>query len=313
MSAGKGEPRCRCSRACGLRSCGLKSFPSEMGWATALYPTVHTAYLHTTVEDVLDYLSHLGIIQPGTELSTEHIKSLLDVLIYDGEVERLTVGPIRGRQGLGVAPGQGADEAMSFGASDDDLNVHEGRKNDGNSVTSRTKRRTATAPPKSNKKPRLSSPARANSMDSDNIDEDSLDQDASMQEHGAEETKALALAGEGQTARPLRSAFKPLRNHTSGHAVVYRYVRPLPNDPAANRTTGIYDVPCGRCPQFAFCAEKGRSWQSRGRGEPLLARVGLVGIGGGFSAVGGLGAQGGVAPVNPADCMYLCVYDSVSC
>jgi DNA-directed RNA polymerase III subunit RPC6 len=130
----------------------------------------------------------------------------------------------------------------------------------------------------------------------------------------------------------------------SNEAFVYRALRPLPNQVEHEEdeetgvsargiveppsVSGFFDMPCGHCPSFDFCSSKGKAWQFKGSttlGSSVnstnldngpasfhrkLPKIGLAGIGAGFNAVGGLGAAGGVAPVNPADCVYLFVYSS---
>lgn len=272
-----------------LKLCA-QSFPSTETRGAPMYPTNHTPYLGTTVDQVLEYLAHLDLIQAGTELSTEHISSLLDVLIYDGEVERVMVAAAKDETMGGASGGQGSD-------SEDEARS-----------TSRGKRRKGASPVTANKKRRI----REASVDSDNIDGDEDGggdeaQAAGLADGGpsdSDEVEGLAQSKTGPSShRPRRAKPRP----PTGQIFMYRSIRPGPDDSAAARITGIYDMPCGRCPQFTFCSEKGGPWQSRVKGDPPLARIGLAGIGAGFGAVGGLGSQGGVAPVNPVDCIYLCV------
>lgn len=244
-----------------------QSFPHMPNRPSAVFPACHTAYLQTTVQDVLDYLCHLGIIQPGTELSTEHISSLLEMLIYDGEVERITVGAVKTAQ---------RTELSADGAASDSDDAGQG------------KRKIRAQQPRASKRRKVADDdghgVRAASMDSDDIDNEGADAGEDLdvaQEIDVEEDLAPESA-------PLKPALKNHRRSEGGQTFVYRSVRPLPSDSGAGRISGIYDMPCGHCPQLTFCAEKGKAWQARARGEPER---------------NGLGD--GVAPVNPVDCIYL--------
>ncbi|OAV95302.1 hypothetical protein PTTG_03649 [Puccinia triticina 1-1 BBBD Race 1] len=268
-----------------------------------LYPVSHTPFLPTTVHDVLAYLKQSQIIQEGTDLNTEHILALLDVLLYDGVVERITVGTAKCEGQAGMSD------------SDEDEEDKSDEDEDGGGLSVSQKRRKSVGSGKSSKRQKTNSGKQLRFQDRSDDDPE--------------------LEDEEDTKRKRRS--EPRRIIPSNEAFVYRALRPLPNQPETQEETeaeggiveppsvsGLFDMPCGHCPSFDFCSSKGKAWQFKGStnlgaGANLqangsgaasasfnrkLPKIGLAGIGAGFNAVGGLGAGGGVAPVNPADCIY---------
>ncbi|KAH9470188.1 hypothetical protein Pst134EA_007453 [Puccinia striiformis f. sp. tritici] len=292
------------------RSYPVQNSSSSDRPVSLLYPVSHTPYLPTTVHDVLAYLKQSQIIQEGTDLNTEHILTLLDVLLYDGVIERITVG---------TAKCEGQDEMSD---SDEEEDKEDGNGNesdedeDGGGRSAAQKRRKSAALGMSSSK-RLKTNTGKQLRFEDGRDDDDQEEDSK---------------------RKRKSG--PRRIIPSNEAFVYRALRPLPNqmeNQEENETeggiaeppsvSGFFDMPCGHCPSFEFCSSKGKAWQFRGTtslgagANPQansggsgatstssfnrkLPKIGLAGIGAGFNAVGGLGAGGGVAPVNPADCVY---------
>ncbi|EGF99164.1 uncharacterized protein MELLADRAFT_94867 [Melampsora larici-populina 98AG31] len=274
-----------------------------------LYPTSHTPYLPTTVHDVLAYLKQTQIIQEGTDLTAEHILTLLDVLVFDGVVERITVG---------TAKIEGEEE---------DFEEEEEENSDGSE-------KKPTVRSKIKNKGKSTVPKKRSRNDDDELDLE-LDEDFNMKSIDEDEEE------EEEEIKPKRvsAASRRRRILPDNEAFVYRVLQPIMNhqsnleeeeeedikieesDPKGSislppKLSGFFDMPCGHCPSFEFCSSKGKSWQFRGQTDQgvlsrslgieleRLPRNGLAGIGAGFSALGGLGAGGGVAPVNPADCVY---------
>lgn len=273
-----------------------------------LYPVSHTPFLPTTVHDVLAYLKQSQIIQEGTDLNTEHILTLLDVLLYDGVVERITVGTAK-------CEGQN-------GMSDSDLSEENDNEDEDDEGLGTSKRRKSLSSTKNAKRHKSNSGKQLRFEE--RSDNDFNDEEDEEEEH----------------VKPKREK-GPRRVIPSNEAFVYRALRPLPNQlehgPEGEgdedeqgegwiaeppNVSGFYDMPCGHCPSFDFCSSKGKAWQFKGKTNlgsggsqqsfgsgsssfnRKLPKIGLAGIGAGFNAVGGLGAGGGVAPVNPADCPY---------
>ncbi|WFC95578.1 34-kDa subunit of RNA polymerase III (C) [Malassezia brasiliensis] len=78
------------SMAC-LRFIQSKSWPKD-GRSSALYPSSHTAEL-PTASSVHRYLKAAKLTD--TELEPEHVVALLDLLIYDNEIEKIPVLPVQ--------------------------------------------------------------------------------------------------------------------------------------------------------------------------------------------------------------------------
>ncbi len=66
-----------------------KSFPKN-GQSRALFPTTHTSQL-PSANTVHTYLRSSGLTE--TELELEHVVSLLDILVYDEQIEKIPVLP----------------------------------------------------------------------------------------------------------------------------------------------------------------------------------------------------------------------------
>ncbi|KAG0141620.1 hypothetical protein CROQUDRAFT_663575 [Cronartium quercuum f. sp. fusiforme G11] len=276
-----------------------------------LYPTSHAPYLPTTVHDVLDYLKQTQIIQEGTDLTTDHILTLIDVLLYDGVIERITVG---------TAKCEGQDEfedGRLVKSEDSDSELED------DPFSSTSRKRKSDKISKSKKKNSLSKPNKRLRYDED-MDLDPENEPNSGSEEEDEDNKSAIKSLTKSRRRRILPDNEPF---------VYRVLQPLMEQRDEDeedeieeergldtnligpppKVSGFFDMPCGHCPSFDFCSSKGKAWQFRGnsilsknQGDNLqrLPRIGLAGIGAGFSSLGGLGAGGGVAPVNPAECVY---------
>lgn len=224
--------------------------------------------------------------------------------MYDGVIERITVGTAKceGREDYDDESDAQDDSDSDL---DDDLFGSNGRKR-----KSKGKKKSSSS--KSHKRMRF--------------DED-MDIDA-------EKESSSGSANEEEDSKPaIKGSAKSRRRRIlpDSEPFVYRVLQPFMArleeqdeedeerviDNSAThppKVSGFFDMPCGHCPSFDFCSSKGKAWQFRGngilsrnQGDDLqkLPRIGLAGIGAGFGALGGLGAGGGVAPVNPAECVYL--------
>lgn len=63
--------------------------------------------------------------------------------------------------------------------------------------------------------------------------------------------------------------------------------------PQPPKVSGLSDMPCGHCPSFDICFSKGKGWQVRGNGSQICLDSIRTGL------------SNKVAPVNPAECVYL--------
>jgi DNA-directed RNA polymerase III subunit RPC6 len=73
-----------CIDTCALLSLGTQSLPG--GRVDMLYPLAFSPYL-PTAHDVLAYLNSNNVLQ--VDLNVEHIEALLDVLVYDNDIEKV--------------------------------------------------------------------------------------------------------------------------------------------------------------------------------------------------------------------------------
>lgn len=67
-----------------------KSFPKN-GQSRALFPTTHTSQL-PSANSIHSYLRNSNLTE--TELEVEHVVSLLDILVYDEQIEKIPILPI---------------------------------------------------------------------------------------------------------------------------------------------------------------------------------------------------------------------------
>ncbi|KAH9808917.1 RNA polymerase Rpc34 subunit-domain-containing protein [Melampsora americana] len=273
-----------------------------------LYPTSHTPYLPTTVHDVLAYLKQTQIIQEGTDLTPEHILTLLDVLVFDGVVERITVGTAKIE---GEEEEFEEEEENHSDESEDQKPRHRSK--------SQLKKGKSTLPKKRSRPDddlELDEDFKMRSIDDDDDEEDDLKPKTPS---AASRRRRILPENEAFVYRVLQPLMKNQLNPEEEEEEAELKLEEEITNPNGSielppKLSGFFDMPCGHCPSFEFCSSKGKSWQFRG--HPVLSRHsaielerlprnGLAGIGAGFSAIGGLGAAGGVAPVNPADCIYL--------
>ncbi|KAJ1020616.1 hypothetical protein NDA16_004009 [Ustilago loliicola] len=104
------------SMAC-LNFIRSKSFPKN-GQSRALFPTTHTSQL-PSANAVHSYLRSSGLTE--TELEVEHVVSLLDILVYDEQIEKIPVLPFSfgggGMNGFNEDDEDYTDSGTSSGAS----------------------------------------------------------------------------------------------------------------------------------------------------------------------------------------------------
>ncbi|WFD36509.1 34-kDa subunit of RNA polymerase III (C) [Malassezia cuniculi] len=121
------------SMAC-LRYIQSRSWPKE-GRSSALYPATHTAEL-PTASCVHTYLKNARLTD--TQLEQEHVVALLDLLIYDKEIEKIPMLPGAGGVRAGVK--RGGDQSDSDSSDSDTLSrsrrSHKHRKQKGASLHS---------------------------------------------------------------------------------------------------------------------------------------------------------------------------------
>lgn len=237
-----------------------QSFPE--GRPELLWPQAHVPYL-PTANDILQYLIEKDVLQ-GVELDIEHIEAILNVLVWDGEIERLW------------ARRYDEDDEVSYDLYDEGSYTGElARKRkpshaNGDRPTKRRRQRS----------------------DSEAIDEDSQDETSDSgkrrrpkRESDEESDEAERLAEQSADEDWLPP---PLGSGQSGHNVVnHQHRRPGPagtdrywvyrtcltaisngktkDDEGKTVYTypNVYDVgytqtPCGVCPVAEFCRNRGQ-------------------------------------------------------
>lgn len=239
----------------------LQSFPE--GRPELLWPQSHVPYL-PTANDILQYLIEKDVLQ-GVELDIEHIEAILNVLVWDGEIERLW------------ARRYDEDDEVSYDDHDE------------GPYTSETVRKRKPAY-KNGGRP---AKRRRQRSDSEAIDEDSQEGDSDSdakrrrpkRESDEESDEAERLAEQSADEDWLPP---PLASRQNGRSTVNRqHRRPGPAGPErywVYRTSltaisngkskdeegktvyiypNLYDIgftqtPCGVCPVAAFCRNRGQ-------------------------------------------------------
>lgn len=235
----------------------IQSFPE--GKPELLWPQAHIPYL-PTADDILRYLTEKDVLR-GVELDIEHIEAILNVLVWDGEIERLW--------------------ARRYHEDDQDV-LEYNESSYINDAGRKRKKGSAGGPAKKRRRQR---------SDSDAIDEDSQEED----DYGAGRRAKEESDDDADEAarREEQSADEdwlppPLASRQNGNSTVNtRHRRPGPegndrywvyrtcltaipsgqNKDADGRSVPIYpsvyeigftQIPCGVCPVAEFCRNRGQ-------------------------------------------------------
>lgn len=170
------------SMAC-LRYIQSKSWPKD-GRSSALYPASYTAEL-PTASSVHRYLKAAKLTD--TELEPEHVVALLDLLIYDNEVEKIPVLPAQHVRRSSRVPNDDHDESDS---NDSDGSERHSSAQRG---SSRHRKRTRGR--------RHSSDSEEDSSDSANdSDDSSVMRDEPKRKHKKRKEKAIEISSEEESA-----------------------------------------------------------------------------------------------------------------
>lgn len=294
-----------------------------------IFPTAATQHL-PTVTDVRDYIQNLGVA--SVELHEEHVESLLELMVFDGTVEKILVnheftgngnGSDRKRKqrpvnsdsdsdtgarrksrktGAKGKAGKRFSRLKRGGESDDESEPSESDFDSDEDVEARRKRKAEAGEDedegkKSNRRRKKRVVRKREDSEDDASDVSMSDSDSDAPAKKKLKAKADRSELDGKTD------------------YVYRLLRPWAP------VIGWTDMPCGKCPAEAFCTEAARPLGAHhfGVGGPKIGiklEVGMEGVGmmGGAGAAIGVsnakwgeakGAVGfGVAPVNPRDCHY---------
>ncbi|KAL5513037.1 RPC34 [Sanghuangporus vaninii] len=189
-----------------------KSFPRGKG--DALFP-ISAAPAYPTTQQIRTFLQKARITE--TELTEEHIEMLLNVLITDGQIERLPA--------FGAALWEANSRADEM-ESDDGDRQRKRKKKDSSDEREKKRRRKA-----------------GSIVLSDS--ESGSDEDIKSENGGSDADKSEEERDGGISNRPALNA------EDFGGAYVYRAIR------QERVALGWSEAPCGRCPQFEFCKDGG--------------------------------------------------------
>ncbi|KAI5474160.1 DNA-directed RNA polymerase III subunit RPC6 [Pseudohyphozyma bogoriensis] len=308
-----------------------------------LFPTSATPFLPT----VGAIKAQVNAVTNGVELQDEHVESLLDLMVYDGTVEKIMVqnvqSVVNGGKKRGKDDGDSSDsdddkrprkkmrggksakgkkgrkmleDSDESGASDsesDDFDSDEEGGKSGAKAGSKKRRK------KREKRKRVAS------SDEEDEDEPNGETNGKKKRNGRDTSDEGSDSDDDSKPRLKGKGKKPVVTSSAidtGIPVndfVYRIRRQY------TPVIGWTDMPCGRCPVEAFCAEARRaptkpaSSAVNKKGAPKVD-IGVQGLMQGVGMMGGVGAAigtiseawgetrgnvgGGVAPVNPRDCVY---------
>lgn len=234
-------------------------------------------------------------------LTDLEVSALLDVMIYDGMVEKIFVP-----QAKRVAPALVKGKPNKKIKRDVDESDDEDEDSDEDQKSPTVKKGVKKGSDDSEEQ---------SDEDGDDSDDEvmaNLDNNSSSSEDEGARKKGK---GKGKTAGKGNGGGVATENSTH----VYRLIKPY------KPVLGWTDMPCGNCPSESFCAEPTRPLGPHHAGPSLYKDNGMAkknGAGGpmkGIGMIGGVGAaigvsndkwgksrtiSGGVAPVNPRDCHY---------
>ncbi|KLO18878.1 hypothetical protein SCHPADRAFT_819011 [Schizopora paradoxa] len=205
-----------------LRFIQEKSFPKTKNDNRLLYPTTN-APTYPTALQVKTFLSKSRITE--TEFSIEHIETLLNVLVTDGEIEKLP----------------------AFGMALWDANAHQDEAEESSEEELPSKKRKKKGESSKAQKKR-----RKKGKDSDSEQEPDNDRETIKEDPTTDEDQSSSKK-KGKKKEPESDEhglnLGVVEEFGGGH--VYRAVR------KEAISLGWTQAPCGHCKQFSFCNERG--------------------------------------------------------
>lgn len=260
-----------------------KSFPKN-GQSRALFPTSHTSQL-PSASQIHSYLRNSGLTE--TELELEHVVSLLDILVYDEQVEKIPVMSFSfgGVNGFDEEDGDYSDSGTSSGGSGSDRESANGsdseseaeesgsdrdggkgrkrkvkkeRKDDDDSEeeddgpVSGGKRKRSSSKSSSRKKSKSSKSSKRSK--SDKRRSKSRSRSRSRSRSKAASSSSSGSESDSDDDSRKRSSKKSSNGTLSIGSLdpfVYRAIRPH------SVKVGWTETPCGHCPVFDFCDDAG--------------------------------------------------------
>jgi DNA-directed RNA polymerase III subunit RPC6 len=250
----------------------------------------------------------------AVELADEHIQSLLQLMIYDGMIEKVLVTGLKGNHGKG-------DVVVEAEESEDEKEDEDEEEDSDDEVLDSKKRKHTSSDEESKpkkKKSKAKGKKKSKKEDQDSSDDDDLVRAAAGDASESSDDGYKSKYGKAR----FKSAKRALSNHDTGIAgadYVYRLIKPY------KPILGWTDMPCGNCPSESFCAEPPRPlghhhlgkspYTSTGAERKITGPGQMKGVGmlgGAGAAIGSTSEKWGqrtvvgsaVAPVNPRDCRY---------
>ncbi|KAK9899418.1 hypothetical protein P389DRAFT_194416 [Cystobasidium minutum MCA 4210] len=241
-----------------------KSFPD--GRPELVWPLAHIPYLPTAA-DILRYLTEKDVLR-GVELDIEHIEAILNVLVWDGEIERLWARRY-------------SEDDESNGEEEDDDTYMNGtgrkRKNAAGSSGRATKRRRQRSDSEaidedSQEESDYVGNGRKRRPKQESDEDDSADEAARREEQSADEDylpPPLASRQNG-TSRVNKKHRRPGPEGHERYWVYRTCLTALPSGQTKDEEgmtvqtfPALYDVgltqtPCGVCPVAEFCRNRGQ-------------------------------------------------------
>lgn len=243
----------------------IQSFPD--GKPELLWPQAHIPYL-PTADDILRYLTEKDVLR-GVELDIEHIEAILNVLVWDGEIERLWARRY-----------QEDDESNFDGGDGDDTYVNgAGRKrrtkSDSNGRASKRRRQRSDSEAIDEDSQEEESDYGRNSRTrraKQESEDDSADEAARREEQSADEDwlpPPLATRQNGSGSMNTKHR-RPGPEGSDRYWVYRTCLTAIPtgqSKDAEGKTVqtfpSLYEVgytqtPCGICPVAEFCRNRGQ-------------------------------------------------------
>ncbi|KAM0748838.1 hypothetical protein T439DRAFT_343497 [Meredithblackwellia eburnea MCA 4105] len=323
-------------KKCTMKLLQEKSIPDKKG--IHVYPVSATPFL-PTVQDVKEFITTFKI--SSVELMDEHVEALLDLMIYDGTVEKIMVQNVQRGKGKRKRKDGGGSDSDS---SDDEDRPQKKRRKGSKEANGKGKKKVVANGKKGRSLLAASDDSDDSGSDDFDSDEDAETSRAKRKDKGSSKKRrkdrrkrkvasdsdsdvsssSSSSDGEDEDRKPDVEESGGLKND-----YVYRLARPY------KPRIGWTDIPCGKCPVESFCTEPSRplgphhqkgtsflglSSTSSLSGRPKIS-IEATGVMKGVGMMGGAGAAigasnerwgdirgavgAGVAPVNPKDCVYL--------
>ncbi|KAK4705328.1 DNA-directed RNA polymerase III subunit RPC6, partial [Phenoliferia sp. Uapishka_3] len=254
-----------------LKRCAEKLLQdTSIPGGSQIYPTSMTPFL-PTVKDVKDYISSLKVA--AVELMDEHVESLLDLMVYDGTVEKIMVQNVQrvggSREKKRKHKGKGVDSDNESGSDDE------------------PKRKKRKAKPNGKAKGKKAIKTKSNGKKRAIVSDDDESEGSSDAEFDSDEDVETArIRNAAGTSKKRRKERKRRGGSDSdsdaksdnddgvtsdsskgsddededekpefdfnANDFVYRLTKTY------NPRIGWTDMPCGRCPVESFCSEASR-------------------------------------------------------